>query len=298
MLRSLTYRMLALVLLMFAHRFPASAQAPTVPKLAVPLELPADVLLYALPSEQSKPTVPKNRKMVVVQESAQWLRVQTADDASKQYYLPRTSLQIRPDETVAQFVARGGEALPSGAVAARAAAEAARVAAAEAAVAAADKAHNLAFPRDSATGRIAFAGVVEVPGVSQAALYGRAHEWLAKRSNATHPVVELQDRDAGKLIGKVALAIKPGTAVSDHTDLLRATISLFSKDGRYKYIFTDFNFERPTVGVRLGAPLEDAEPKGISASTWQEVRQRASTEAQRLVTELKAAMSKKADSDF
>ena len=123
MLRSLTFRWFALVLLVGLSRLPALAQAPdptaaTTPKLAVPLELPADVLLYEIPSQQARPHALSNRRVTVVQESAQWLRVQPADEATKSYYVARGSLQIRPDETVAQFVARGGAALPSAAEAA------------------------------------------------------------------------------------------------------------------------------------------------------------------------------------
>lgn len=293
--------LLALTLAIGLVPAPAAAQeAPAAPAKGgnlqppVPLQLPADVLVYEIPSQQARPLTLPSRNVLVVQESPLWLRIKRTDGPVKYYYVARSAIQLRADETVAQFVARGGEALPSAAVANRQAA----LAAAEQAKIQEEKAHQDGLPRDSTTGRITFTEVVTVPGTSQADLYTRAHEWLAKRTNGTRPVLELQERENGKLIGKFALAVKPGVAVSETADLLRATLSLFCKEGRYKYLVTDFHYEKTIVGRRLDARLEETSPEGVTANNWQDVRLRTTVEMQRLVTDLKAAMSKKADSDF
>lgn len=288
------FRALLVSLCLLAGSFTSPAQ-PTTPAqpaapTGTPLTLPADVPVYDIPSTAARPHRLDSRRVVVVQEGLEWLKV-VLDDQKTKCYLYRAALQLKPGESVADFVARGGEALPS---AAAAAAASQRVA----------EARSYDFPVDSATGRIVYTDVVSVPGVSQADLYARAFEWMAKVYNSSKSVIELNDREAGKIIGKGAIPVRlKGSKVTNSAGVVGYTVSVFCKEGRYKYVLTDFHHEQvvsPSMAtVRLrDTKLEIAEPEGLSATTWHYILEQASAEARQLVTELKTAMGRKADSDF
>lgn len=58
------------------------------------------------------------------------------------------------------------------------------------------------LPFDETTHQIAYQGVVEVPGVTKDQLYIRAHEWIAKAYRSANDVIQMQDKEAGRLVGK------------------------------------------------------------------------------------------------
>ena len=58
------------------------------------------------------------------------------------------------------------------------------------------------LPIDSLTHKVTYQGVVQVPGVTQAEMYSRAREWFAVTFGSAKAVLEMDDRTAGKLIGR------------------------------------------------------------------------------------------------
>ncbi|RZK33076.1 MAG: DUF4468 domain-containing protein, partial [Hymenobacter sp.] len=59
------------------------------------------------------------------------------------------------------------------------------------------------LPFDPATHQITYQGVVEVAGATKEQLYTRAYEWLAKAYRSANDVIQMQDKEAGRLVGKV-----------------------------------------------------------------------------------------------
>ena len=94
------------------------------------------------------------------------------------------------------------------------------------------------LPLNSETGKITYEGVVEIDGVSKADLYSKALEWFALRYNSANDVIQLKDEDSGKVIGKGLFKINYYTREPS----IYHTISIYTKDGRYKYIITDLNY--------------------------------------------------------
>src|SRR6266496_2496034 len=61
---------------------------------------------------------------------------------------------------------------------------------------------EIRFPVDTVTGEIKFTEVVYVDSISKLLLYSRAREWFTKAFKSSKAVLDLDDKENGKLIGK------------------------------------------------------------------------------------------------
>jgi hypothetical protein len=167
--------------------------------------------------------------------------------------------------------------------------------------------HN-PLPMDSTTHRVTYTGVVQVPGATKAELYSRAREWFADNFNSSKAVLEMDDREAGKLIGNATAEFDfAGSIGKPLPTAMWRKIKVELKDGKYRYTVTDFAFGG---GVTQGDsnPVErwfkpsgftfnkDGTPKKMVASVVSGVETTATSE----VSSLRAAMTKSASktSDF
>jgi hypothetical protein len=155
------------------------------------------------------------------------------------------------------------------------------------------------LPIDSGTHLVAYTGVVEVPTTPQAQLYTRAAAWVAQYYPAATTAV--QDKEAGKIIVQgVAHPHAPAGFASSVT----YTLSLYVKDSKYKYDFTNFRHEATTGSdIGLGAfeneKVGNALTRGIMQKPWNNIRNETATQIQSLITSLAAAMNGAKDkSDF
>lgn len=153
-------------------------------------------------------------------------------------------------------------------------------------------------PTDSVTCSITYTGVVQVPGVSQAALYARAAEWMAKVYNSSKAVIELNDPQNGKIIGNGAHIIPVRTAlVWPDLGYAEYSISIFCKDGRYKYTITRLRHLRSVHFLGDYGAFEQEHTK-LGDELWNYMKLDVTSHCVKLVSELAQVMTKKADSDF
>jgi len=115
-------------------------------------------------------------------------------------------------------------------------------------IAAADNPASL-VPKDPATGRYKYQGVVTVDGVPSDELYRRAKAWVAAAYESSTDVIKLDDQPGGQLIARGSFTVPffLGFAWVKHT----WTIEI--KDGRYRYTLTDYLFDTGS----WSAPLEE-----------------------------------------
>ncbi|MGI4736112.1 MAG: DUF4468 domain-containing protein [Janthinobacterium lividum] len=167
---------------------------------------------------------------------------------------------------------------------------------------------NLALlPVDSTTRRITITQVVEVPGVSKTELYSRAREWFAKTFSSSKAVLEMDDREAGKLVGTFNGPLKLASGVGVGLDmLLWRSIQVDMKDGKYRYTFTNFNIGAPTTPKDDARHAEqylepnkfnydkEGKPKKMAGSIIETIQGRSES----LAASLKAAMTKAGGKDW
>lgn len=91
---------------------------------------------------------------------------------------------------------------------------------------------------DSLTGKYMITAVIPVDSLNKENLFAKAKEWIALTYRNANDVVQLSDKDAGKIICKggfsTNLFLKQGW--------LMYTLILEFKDNRFRYTYTDFAY--------------------------------------------------------
>lgn len=106
----------------------------------------------------------------------------------------------------------------------------------------AQKSTTPSLPIDSITGRITYTAIVSVDSVSsKQQMYLRAREWFAKTYRSSKDVIQMEDSVSGKIIGKALMQVyNKGLGMLHNSGYINYTISVFVKNGRYKYEVTNF----------------------------------------------------------
>lgn len=160
-------------------------------------------------------------------------------------------------------------------------------------------ADDVALPRDEA-GRVVYTEVVQADGQDRAALYGRALEWFAKTFNSAQAVLQLQDKDNGKLLGKALLEVTIRSLGKRPAGVVHYTFGVQVKDGRFRYELADLWHERAGVKYDIGdgGDLSVDKPRcigklvgGMTRGQWRSIREQAHVVALALVADFKAFMA-------
>lgn len=94
-----------------------------------------------------------------------------------------------------------------------------------------------ALPEDLTTHELIF----DFPGSDKATLYHRANSWLAETFVSAETVIDYQDKEAGRIIGKFTSRARQGNNVGD----TRQTVAIDVKDEMARIRFSNPQF-RPT----------------------------------------------------
>jgi hypothetical protein len=99
------------------------------------------------------------------------------------------------------------------------------------------------LPIDSLTGKITYSEVVYVDSLAnKQELFSRVREWFAKAYQSSTNVIQMEDKERGKIIGKALMQVYHKALGSNYpSGYINYTISIYVKDGRYKYEVTDFH---------------------------------------------------------
>lgn len=98
------------------------------------------------------------------------------------------------------------------------------------------------MPIDKETKLISYTEVVQLEGTpTKDELYERAKEWFARYYKSSNNVLQIDEKENGKLVGKAALRVYIRSMGADYEGgIVSYTISVYVKEGRYKYEITDF----------------------------------------------------------
>jgi len=153
------------------------------------------------------------------------------------------------------------------------------------------------LPIDSTSNRITYTAVVDMPEATKDQLYIRANEWFARTYNSSQKVLQVQDQEAGKLIGK---ALSKSTLKGYDAGYIKYTISVFVKDGKYKYEVTDLTHEKGSSSLGSGGALENSKAgtMSIMGKQWASIKTQADDQMRTLISSLELAMKQKAKEDF
>lgn len=88
---------------------------------------------------------------------------------------------------------------------------------------------------------ITFSTVVQVEGVSKDELYLRAHGWIIKSFNSAKDVVQLDDKEAGKIVCKTVTTLSAGKGFFGKVVMdIYYLLTIEVRDDRYKISASNF----------------------------------------------------------
>jgi|SRR6478609_8322794 len=144
-------------------------------------------------------------------------------------------------------------------------------------------------PIDQATQKITFAEVVEVSGSTKAVLYSRAKQLgilgaNTKVDNAAEGIYSYKGEFQVKYH-----APQPGLY---HTGVVNYVVTIYCKDGKYKYVITDFIHTSPKGnGGKLEGALPECGKYVLSPSGWADIKKSTWEQTDALVRNLKLKMA-------
>jgi hypothetical protein len=124
-------------------------------------------------------------------------------------------------------------------------------------------------PLDPETKLITYQGVVPAEGVSAIELYSRAKLWIANAYHSAKAVIDLDDKEGGRLVVKGTFTLSAGLMGSPQT--YRHQLPIEVKDGRFRYRLTNLTKLQPGTPVPEW-PLEGSfkEPF-VGKKTWERI---------------------------
>ena len=104
----------------------------------------------------------------------------------------------------------------------------------------------LELPIDSITNKITYTNVVHTDSTLLTEdLFTLARIWFAETFRTSRAVIQMEDKQSGVLIGKAEVPILyKSLGVTHDLQNVLFTLSLYFKDGRYKYEVTDFIYQQ------------------------------------------------------
>jgi hypothetical protein len=157
------------------------------------------------------------------------------------------------------------------------------------------------FPKDE-KGNIVYTEIVNVDSTNLKELYVRAHTWFANNFKSAKSVIQLDDKEAGKIIGKgYFLAGIPksnsGVVKSAISVSVYFTVDIQVKDGRYRYLFSDFSCIRfeateyeTTYDLLSTSFIKNAIWQKSLDKDWLEIKQDINSRILNIIETLKKAM--------
>jgi hypothetical protein len=174
---------------------------------------------------------------------------------------------------------------------------------------------DLHLPIDPDSHLVTYSGGIEVPGATQEQLYTRAANWIA--GTATYHVAS--SKQLQEATDKSQLTVNGETQARTFLSQVIGTVShsltIYCKDGRYKYVLTNLREEAtPTQSTSLmpginsmpgsGGAFENETPAcgtmQMLPMAWTSIKRHADEDVQDLIARLTTAMNstKKAANDF
>lgn len=158
---------------------------------------------------------------------------------------------------------------------------------------------------------ISFTEVVDVAGVDKKELFVRGREWFNENFKSLNDVLQINDKETGELVGKGYFVVSCVYTMMGKRVVPAGVyfqVSIWVKDGKYKYEFTNFNVpgshDMTTLMINLGYITSSDEtdkkfpnvPKKRMNESYLSVKNSTISKCNLLIESLKLKMSNKAKS--
>ena len=98
------------------------------------------------------------------------------------------------------------------------------------------------IPVDSITNKISFQGILYIDSSAKSGeLFDRAKKWIDRMYTSPVDVIQKEDRSNGEIVGKASMQVYCKSLGSDRQcGFINYSLFLYFKDGRFKYVVTNF----------------------------------------------------------
>jgi len=103
--------------------------------------------------------------------------------------------------------------------------------------------YKMDLPVDEETGLITFVYVFKAENSTKEGLYYKALDWFTEKYNAVDQVLWINDKENGELFGKPFTDIMILEAGMGEMEKMYYTIRIYLKEGRYKCVVTDIQYQ-------------------------------------------------------
>jgi len=163
----------------------------------------------------------------------------------------------------------------------------------------AQEVQNVQLPINKETNLIEYTELVTVDStMTQDELYTKAREWMALNFKSANSVIQMDDKNAGIIIGKGNIPVTGGKYLADGK--IDFTLKIQVKNGRFKYWFTDFVHASYKEGYS-GGHLENDKPACgnffMLKKGWTQVKEITDTDVKSMIISIKSALGKKLSGD-
>jgi hypothetical protein len=136
-------------------------------------------------------------------------------------------------------------------------------------------------------GEVEFKEAVKVDGATTAQLWERAHQFFKDTYTNPKEIIDVDDKDAGKITGF-------GAFQTDNNYLVTYSIEINISNGSFDYNFTPFNYVN-TNASNDGAkkqPFPSEQPRALNAKQWEVFTMSTLTTLTQICSQLKSTMAK------
>lgn len=148
-----------------------------------------------------------------------------------------------------------------------------------------------------------FTEVIPVDSATADELYFRAREWFSRAFKSSTNVLQMDSKERMTLVGRGTIEVPPGSTFGPTRDargFVHFTISIYLKDGRYKYEIDDAKHETSwSRNIISAGSLYKSEADGssiwsgkINDSAFKYIKEYSAEQIRSLIDSLKLAMSK------
>jgi hypothetical protein len=147
------------------------------------------------------------------------------------------------------------------------------------------------LPIDAESHLVDYTGVVEIPASTQDQLYTRAFEWVAKQYPAAGNA--LVDKEKGRITVQGTTHPRYN---GNEFGTVSHTFTIYVKNGKYKYDFTNFRHDYRGAGAQGGdaslGPFENETPRkmvmmsGLLHRVWNSIRNDTDSQIKALIADL------------
>ena len=160
------------------------------------------------------------------------------------------------------------------------------------------------LPYDSITHLVTYQEIVKVDSsINSKALYANARAWIANAFHSAQNVIQMDDKDNAQIIVKGNFSVSTtGLGHFFPQGVMNFTLTLKCKDGKYKYVFNNFNHKgEPGKAYSSDCgPIETDEFTSwltITKKMWNDIKIMSDSKVKDLIIDLKKSMNIKASDE-